>query len=413
LGEDGRDAARLSLWLDFPYLAVYALFWALAVRATRDFARRAGWRTLAAAGGRLWPVALAAGAFDFAENVFLLIVLGGADGRAWPLLAALFAILKFLSLGLVEAYVALVIVRRFPRVTAALAALVVVALLVNTWLVERATEPAKPDIGRILELPGGDIQVREDGQRDGPPVVLVHGYAVSMRWFDDVTPALARDLRVVRIDLLGHGGSEKPRDGYSMENQADIVAQAMERLGIPRAPIVGHSMGGIVGTALVERHPEVVSRLMMIGTPPDDESLEGGLLAHAAYFPVIGHANDTLIREELVRWTVEAGFAPEFDPPEELAKDIFGRTTWSAFNGSSDGLNDYWDDGPLHERLADENVPVTVILGQEESHQKRSVVLYNRIPGARTVVMEGLDHSPQVESPLRTAPLIAAFAHGR
>jgi pimeloyl-ACP methyl ester carboxylesterase len=412
-GEDGRDAAWWSLWIDLPYLALYSVFWALAVRAARDHAARRRWEGLAALGSRLWPLALVAGMFDLLEDVSLMIVLGGAEGRGGPFLAAVFATLKFLSLAVVVGYVALVLVRRFPRVTAVGAAAVVALLLINTWVVERATEPAKPDIGRIVELPGGDIQVREDGSRNGPPVVLIHGFGASMRWFDDVVPLLPRDLRIVRIDLLGHGGSEKPRDGYSMENQADIVAQAMERLGIRRAAVVGHSMGGAVGTALVERHPEQVTQLMMIGTSPDDENLEGGLVENAAFWPVIGHANDRLVSKRLVRWVLEQGFAPKFDPPKRLAEDPFQRTTWSALNGSFDALSRYWDDTPLHERLSDEGVPVTVVLGQKERHTKRSVGLYNSIPRARTVVMQGLDHSPQIEAPERTAPLIAAVALGR
>ena len=62
--------------------------------------------------------------------------------------------------------------------------------------------------------------MREDGPADAPAVVLLHGFACSIRWWDRMVAALARDHRVIRFDLLGHGGSEKPKDGYSMENQA-------------------------------------------------------------------------------------------------------------------------------------------------------------------------------------------------
>jgi len=243
--------------------------------------------------------------------------------------------------------------------------------------------------------------------------VLIHGFAASMRWWDQVVPVLARDFRVVRIDLLGHGGSEKPGEGYAMHEQAETVTQAMLQVGVRRAPVIGHSMGGVVGTAMVERFPRFVARLMMIGTPPDDENIAGGLLANAAVAPVIGQLNHRFASTRLVRWIVEHGFAPEFDPPRRLAEDIFERTTWLSFKGSSDALGNYWDEAPLDERLAGESVPVTVLLGEEERHTERSVRLYNRIPGARTVVMEGLDHSPMVESPSRTAPLIAAFARER
>ena len=420
-GRDGRDAARLSLWLDFAYLVMYAAFWALAVRAARDAAALRGWRSLAGAGGRLWRLPIVAAAFDVAENVSLLVLLGDGGGSGLPFLASLFASVKFAALAVSIGYVALVVVRslfvrsprRFALGLTGLAVVGVAAVALNTWLVERATEPAKPDIGRILELPGGDIQVREDGDPGAPPVVLIHGYAVSMRWFDAVTPLLARELRVIRLDLLGHGGSEKPRDGYSMENQADIVAQAMRRLGVRRAALVGHSMGGIVATAFAERHRGMVSRVMMIGTAPDEDGIPVGFPVTLAFAPVTGHLLDTFVDRRLVRNAVEAGFAPEFDPPERLVNDPFDRTTWSAFNGTGDAIDRYWGERGLNERLARTGVPVTVVLGERETHTLRSLRLYNAVPRARTVLMQALDHSPHVEAPERTARLIAAFALGR
>jgi pimeloyl-ACP methyl ester carboxylesterase len=419
-GPDGRDAARLSLWLDFPFLVLYAIFWALAALACRDLALRQGWERLARLGRPAAGAAVLAACADALEDVSLLVAIGEDGGAPAPAFAAGFAVVKFAALGLAELYVLVVIVRRvhawsprgFRVGVAALVGAGVLALALNTLLVERATAPAKADIGRIVSLPGGDVQVRVDGRPDAPPVVLVHGFGASMRWWDVVTPALARDLRVIRIDLLGHGGSEKPRDGYSMENQADIVAQAMDRLGVRGAPVAGHSMGGIVAAALAERHRDRVTRVMLIGTPPDDEVDDWNLTARLAFSPVTGHANDTLVTERIVRYVVEHGFAPDFDPPARLSRDIFGRTTWSSFDGSQEAIDRYWDERPLDRRLAATGVPLTVVLGERDRHARRSTAKYNAI-GARTVVMQALDHSPQVEAPGRTAPLIAAFALGR
>src|SRR5688572_25877352 len=100
------------------------------------------------------------------------------------------------------------------RLLLGLLILLAVALAVNTVVTDRDTEEARADTGRIVDLPGGDLQVREDGPRDAPAVVMLHGFACSLNWWDQVTPALARDHRVVRFDLLGHGGSEKPKEGY-------------------------------------------------------------------------------------------------------------------------------------------------------------------------------------------------------
>lgn len=419
-GDKGHDAAQLSLWLDFPFLILYAIFWSLAAAACREIARDQGWARLARLGGAAIPLAPIAAVSDALEDVNLLIALGGDGGGTAPALAAIFAVIKFVTLGLAELYVAVVVIRRLfgiaPRLLVAVialgAALGALLLAVNVWTLERDTEPAKPDIGRILKLPQGEIQVREDGPRSGPPLVLIHGYCGSMRWWDDVVPALARENRVIRIDLLGHGGSEKPRDGYSMENQADVMASAMRALGVRRAALVGHSMGGTVVTAFAERHRGMVSRLMMIGTSSDTEDGEGSPIELLAYLPVTGHVADRFATDRSIRVTLERFFAPAFDPPDLLVHDIKGRTTWNVFRDSVYEHVDYLDERPLHERLASTGVPLTVILGEEENHTPRSTRLYNSVPNARTVVMEGLHHVPFVEAPGRTAPLIAAFARG-
>ena len=97
-------------------------------------------------------------------------------------------------------------------------------LLVNTIVTDRETKSAEASHGsKILELPDGDLNYVEAGDRDDPAIVLLHGYACSLRWWDRVAPELAnRGLRVIRFDLLGHGGSEMPRDGYGMDNQARL-----------------------------------------------------------------------------------------------------------------------------------------------------------------------------------------------
>lgn len=103
-GEPGRRAARLSLWLDFPYLVAYGAFLSLAVAATRDWAaaRRSG--RLARLGGRLVAFPVAGAALDAVENVALLVVLGGGGSPA-PALATVCALAKFVLVTLALLYV--------------------------------------------------------------------------------------------------------------------------------------------------------------------------------------------------------------------------------------------------------------------------------------------------------------------
>ena len=78
------------------------------------------------------------------------------------------------------------------RVLLVLLVVLGVALAVNTVVTNRDTEAAHADAGRIVDLPGGDLQVREDGPRDAPAVVLLHGFACSLGWWDQIATLRSR-----------------------------------------------------------------------------------------------------------------------------------------------------------------------------------------------------------------------------
>lgn len=102
-GEQGRDAARESLWIDFGFLLAYGAFLTLALAATRDLSRRRGWRRMAAVGAAIVSFGALGAACDAVENVFLLLTLDGA-GAAFPPLATIFAACKFVLLAIAIAY---------------------------------------------------------------------------------------------------------------------------------------------------------------------------------------------------------------------------------------------------------------------------------------------------------------------
>src|SRR5687767_1053578 len=127
--------------------------------------------------------------------------------------------------------------RRGWKIAIGIAVALVILLTLNTIAVDHETKGAEVTVrgGEILELAGGDVQVLDVGPRSASPIVLIHCYTCAIDWWDAMLPQLRRGHRVVAIDLLGHGGSEKPGSGYEIENQASLVAQALSRLGVRRA----------------------------------------------------------------------------------------------------------------------------------------------------------------------------------
>jgi hypothetical protein len=102
-GEEGQDAARESLWIDFGFLLAYGAFLTLALAATRDLARERGWTRLTAIGAVAVSFGALGAAFDALENICLLLTLDGG-GAAFPLLATIFATCKFALLAAAIAY---------------------------------------------------------------------------------------------------------------------------------------------------------------------------------------------------------------------------------------------------------------------------------------------------------------------
>lgn len=103
-GEEGQDAARESLWIDFGFLLAYGAFLTLALAATRDLARRRRRQRLAAIGAVVVFFGALGAGFDALENICLLLTLDGA-GAAFPLLATIFASCKFALLAVAIAYI--------------------------------------------------------------------------------------------------------------------------------------------------------------------------------------------------------------------------------------------------------------------------------------------------------------------
>ena len=105
----------------------------------------------------------------------------------------------------------------------------------------------------------------EAKQGGGAPVVLVHGWCCDHTYFAPQFEHFAKEGRtVVALDLSGHGASDKPRQRYTMQGFADDVAFVCGHLGLTKAVVVGHSMGGIVAFDFASRYPELASALIML-----------------------------------------------------------------------------------------------------------------------------------------------------
>jgi pimeloyl-ACP methyl ester carboxylesterase len=244
-------------------------------------------------------------------------------------------------------------------------------------------------------------------------VVLIHGSGGAIDWWDDLTPLLtAQGRRVIAIDMLGYGGSEKPSDGYSIESQASLVAQVLAKLGVDSAAVVGHSLGGKVATALAEGSPDLVAGLAILNMPPD--SSYGGLSgsARAARLPVIGQALWRIAPDFMVRRNLEQAFAPGFEVPDRFVDDVRAMT-YPAYRDSAKESEVFTDEKPLDQRLQELGLPLLVVFGEQDQlyPARESLSAYAAVPGVETVLIPEAGHSPNVETPEKTAAIIGRFVN--
>ncbi len=103
-------------------------------------------------------------------------------------------------------------------------------------------------------------------------VVLLHGYLESMLVWDSFVPYLYKDVRVVTLDLPGHGISVVEGEVHTMDFLADSVAAGLRSIGVERCTVVGHSMGGYVALAFAERHADMLDGVVMLSSTPYADS---------------------------------------------------------------------------------------------------------------------------------------------
>jgi len=304
--------------------------------------------------------------------------------------------------------------RKFgPLVATILATLAVaLALAVNAIIVDRDTRVAAPrDGGYLVETDIVQANVKVEGS--GPPIVMIHGFSAALDWWDSMVPDLSADHRIIRLDLIGHGGTAAPVSGYSVERQAALVAAILDKLQTGSVTVIGHSMGGEVAGALAATRPHLVERLILIDSPPE-KVVKFDLATRAYLTPVLGQLLSHIMTNGLIRRGLAQGFAPGFSVPDRFVGDV-RQLTYTAFKSAHGDSVAYQAEQPAYERLAALRPPppLLVIFGKQDTLVPAdTALLFEQVPGARIAYVEGAGHSPMVERPKETLALIKRFLTG-
>lgn len=245
----------------------------------------------------------------------------------------------------------------------------------------------------------------------GPPLLLVHGFSGSK---ENWLPAMAhlRGFRVIAVDLLGWGESER-RDGadYGVPAQAERLARFVTAMGLERPVVAGHSMGGHIAGVFAARHPELLSRLVLVAT--------AGVHFEENDFARRVQAGETPFnagtRAEFRRLLAMLFADPPWLPPRALDVLVERNVASHAFHRRMiEVLRRGEDVFLLEAELARIRAPTAVLWCDADRTLDVSAVtaIRRELPAASVTVLRGCGHMPMMERPRETAAVLGGRAEG-
>ncbi len=243
----------------------------------------------------------------------------------------------------------------------------------------------------------------------GRTVVLIHGVGADSSSWDAIAPRLAQNLRVVRPDLRGHGGSGRIEGACTLQDFIRDVLDVMDAVGAVQADVVGFSLGGLIAQGVALAHPDRVAKLALISAVAGRTEEERTKLRARL---------DTLRREgieAIMPAAQERWFTPEFiaTHPEEVRlrmqqlqrNDPHSYEAAYAVFATSD----------LGERLHDIGHRTLIITGEHDigSNPRMARYMHREIEGSELHILPGLRHSVLTEAPERIASLLMDFLADR
>jgi pimeloyl-ACP methyl ester carboxylesterase len=264
---------------------------------------------------------------------------------------------------------------------------------------------------RLIKVAG--VEIRHAAAGRGPAVVLMHGLGATAYSWRRAWKRLAESRTVHLFDWPGHGRSAKPSDfDYSLHGYSRFLVALLDALELPKADLVGNSLGGVVSLLTALERPERVGRLALIGTPTYPESHPRFLWA--LQWPLVGRLFELVLGEWAVRACAKDVYIDRSIITEELIAEYSaalrmpgGRRAVAEFIRNALPP----DADRIMSRFRELPHPTLVIWGERDCMVDGLDVerFVGEVPGARLVRLPGLGHAPQEERPDLVVDALSAF----
>jgi pimeloyl-ACP methyl ester carboxylesterase len=222
----------------------------------------------------------------------------------------------------------------------------------------------------------------------GRPVIFLHGWVGSWRYWVPTMQAASTTFRTYALDLWGFGDSSKNAARYSVTEQVALLESFMDRLGIGKVAIIGHGLGGLVGLSFAARYPKFVDRLMSVSLPVGAAQVHPRLRTDSA--------------ADLADWLLGRG------PETEAARDEALKADRIAIQASLAAL----DPAAVHKQMAGMATPCLLVHGLNDPAVSQAGF---ESPGlelpesAHAILFEQSAHYPMLEEAAKFNRLMADF----
>lgn len=256
---------------------------------------------------------------------------------------------------------------------------------------------------------GGRLSVELSGPEGAPAVVFGHSLMCHGRMFEAQVAALNDRYRIINLDFRGHGSSEPPQDGFTMQNQGDDYRAVLDALEIEKAAICGLSMGGMAAMHFARDHQDRLTALVLMDTSAREENklnlIKYKVLTLMARFP-------GLFADYVARETVSILFSRGYRKQNPEVADYWRQSiVISDLGALIQSANMVFARPDVTDVLPSIAVPTLVIVGDQDRSTpvEEAEWIHQHLRDSRLEVIEGAGHLSAIEAPDRINTLLNNF----